>query len=89
MPECRIELINKFGLHARAASKVANTASRFRCDITLSRDGQEVDGKSIIGLMTLAAPCGAELLLKAEGIEAKEALKAVVDLIGERFGEGE
>ncbi len=89
MPECRIELINKLGLHARAASKLASTASRFRCDITLSKGGQEVNGKSIIGLMTLAAPCGTELLLRAEGSEAEEALKALVDLVGERFGEGE
>ena len=89
MPECRIELINKLGLHARASSKLATTASRFRCDITLSKDGQEVNCKSIIGLMTLAAPCGTEMLLKAEGSEAEEAVKAVVDLVGERFGESE
>ena len=89
MPECRLKLINKLGLHARAASKLANKASRFHCDITLSKDGQEVNGKSIIGLMTLAAPCGAELLLRAEGSEAEEALKAMAELVGERFGEGE
>ena len=89
MPECRLKLINKLGLHARASSKLANKASSFRCDITLSKDGQEVNGKSIIGLMTLAAPCGAELLLRAEGSEAEEALKAMAELVGERFGEGE
>ena len=89
MPERRVELINKLGLHARAASKLASTAGRFRCDITLSKEGQEVNGKSIIGLMTLAAPCGAELLLRAEGSEAEEALEAMVELVGERFGEGE
>ena len=84
-----IEIINKLGLHARAASKLASTAGKFSCKISITKDGKEVDGKSIMSLMLLAASQGTSLELSCEGADEAEALDAICDLIARRFDEDE
>jgi phosphotransferase system HPr (HPr) family protein len=78
---------NKFGLHARPSASFVQTASRFRSDIKVEKDGQEADGKSILDLMMLAAAQGTHITIKAQGEDAREALLALGDLIDGRFGE--
>ncbi len=89
MPEREVTIINKLGLHARAAARLVKLASTFGCDIVLERDGREVNGKSIMGVMMLAAGKGTRLKLRAEGEDAEQALDAIGQLIEDRFGEGE
>jgi phosphocarrier protein len=83
-----VEICNKLGLHARAAARFVHTASRFRSQIHLERDGQEVDGKSILGLLLLAATQGSRLRIVARGEDAEDAVAALADLVADRFGEG-
>jgi len=78
---------NKFGLHARPSASFVQTASRFRSAITVEKDGQVADGKSILDLMTLAAAHGTYITIKADGEDAQEALRALGVLIDGRFGE--
>jgi phosphocarrier protein HPr len=78
---------NKFGLHARPSASFVQTASRFRSDIKVEKDGQEADGKSILDLMMLAAAQGTHITIKAQGEDAREALLALGDLVDGRFGE--
>lgn len=80
---------NRLGLHARAAALLVQTASRFRSEVTVSKDGRTVNGKSIMGLMTLAAAQGSELEVTACGEDAAEALAAIRELIDDRFHESE
>jgi len=87
--ERRVRICNKLGLHARASAKLASEASRFACDISLLRDEINVNCKSIMGIMMLAAGKGSDLLLVAEGSDASDALDALETLINERFGEAE
>lgn len=82
-----ITIINRLGLHARAAAKFVNTASRFQSEIYLARDGREVNGKSIMGVMMLAASQGTNLVVTATGEDENEALEALEGLVQERFGE--
>lgn len=89
MVEHQITIVNKLGLHARAAAKFVQMAGRFRARIRLSRDGQTVDGKSILGILTLAACKGTNLLLRADGPDEAEAIDALSSLIDDRFGEGQ
>lgn len=84
-----ITIINKLGLHARAAAKLVNTASRFRSDVRLRRDSKEANAKSIMGVMMLAAGKGTEMVLEVEGPDETEAFRAMKDLIADRFGEAE
>jgi len=84
-----IEIINKLGLHARAAAKLVTTASQFRSEVTLERNGQRVNGKSIMGVMMLAASQGTRLTLEVDGGDEKAAVDALVELVNDRFGEGE
>lgn len=84
-----VTIINKLGLHARAAAKFVSVAGGFASDIKLARGERVVDGKSIMGVMLLAAPKGTELMLRAEGDDADEAVEALVALVGDYFGEGE
>lgn len=84
-----IEIINRLGLHARAAARFAATASRFEADITLVRDGDSVNGKSIMGIMMLAAGKGTVLRLIAEGPDAEAAVATLAQLVADRFGEEE
>ena len=83
----RITILNKLGLHARASAKFVSLASEFDSEITLKRNGQAVNGKSIMGIMMLAAAKDTELELCAEGKDEKKALGALADLVAGRFGE--
>ncbi|HGG60910.1 MAG TPA: HPr family phosphocarrier protein [Gammaproteobacteria bacterium] len=89
MPERKIAIVNKLGLHARAAAKFVAMASRYQCEIEVEKKGRVVNGKSIMGVMMLAAAKGSELTLKAHGDDAEEALAAMEALIENRFGEPE
>jgi phosphocarrier protein len=89
MPSRSLYIRNKLGLHARASARFVSTASRFGCDIRLRKGEIEVNGKSIMGIMMLAAAKGSELTLSAEGEDAEMALDALEDLVNDRFGEPE
>jgi len=80
-------ITNKKGLHARASAKLVEAAARFKSHITVSRDGQTVDARSIMGLMTMAAGLGSTIELAAEGADADEAMTAILALIEAKFGE--
>ena len=87
MIEKEIEIVNRLGLHARAAAKLVHLASGYRSDVTLSMNGEVVDAKSILGILLLAAGQGSKLLLRCEGEDEKEAMDAVTTLIADRFDE--
>ncbi|GAA0689508.1 HPr family phosphocarrier protein [Marinobacterium maritimum] len=89
MIEKRLTIINKLGLHARAAAKLVTTASQFQSDIRITRDSREIDGKSIMSVMMLAASKGTELQLSAHGEDEQAALEALEALINNRFDEPE
>ena len=89
MPSIDAAIINRLGLHARAAAKLTHVASGFQCEIWLSRSGRRVNAKSIMGVMMLAAGKGSKVTLEAEGGDADAALVALTKLIADRFGEGE
>jgi phosphocarrier protein len=78
---------NRLGLHARAAARLVQTVNRFRSDVTIERDGLEVNGKSIMGLLMLAAPQGSKINIAVKGDDAEQALAAVRQLIDDKFGE--
>ncbi len=80
-------IANKRGLHARASAKLVEAAARFKSHITVAKDGQCVDARSIMGLMLLAAPIGSEIEISAAGEDAKEALTAILALVEAKFGE--
>jgi len=82
-----VTVMNRRGLHARAAAKLVTTAERFSANVDVIRDGQSVSARSIMGLMMLGAGMGSTLELRAEGWDAKEALGAVADLIEAGFNE--
>jgi len=84
-----IDIINKLGLHARAAAKFVTTASQFGSDVHLAHNGREVNGKSIMGVMMLAAGQGARLTLTADGEDESEAVEALEGLVQDCFGEDE
>ena len=89
MPEREIEIVNKLGLHARASAKLTQTASSFPCEIWISRNGRRINGKSIMGVMMLAAARGSSIKLETSGLEEEAAMAALVALIENKFGEGE
>ena len=89
MVKQNIRVINKLGLHARAATKLVNKASSYDSEILLCHDGQQVDAKSIMGIMMLAASQGTELELVINGADEQSALDSIVDLFASRFGEDE
>lgn len=80
---------NKLGLHARAAAKLTQVASRFPCDVTVANGGQSVNAKSVMGLLLLCGAKGTELSVEADGEGADEAIRAIGELIEARFGEEE
>lgn len=84
-----VEIINKLGLHARAAAKLVKVASAFEANIDLEREGHKVNAKSIMGVMMLAASQGTTLTVGIEGSDEVEAMDAVLDLINNRFDEDE
>jgi phosphocarrier protein len=85
--EREVEIVNRLGLHARAAAKLVHTAGGFQSRVTLHKDGEEVDAKSILGLLLLAAGQGSRLTLRCEGEDEEEAMRAVTGLIANRFDE--
>ncbi|MCA3708683.1 MAG: HPr family phosphocarrier protein [Phenylobacterium sp.] len=85
----RVDIINKRGLHARASAKFVKTANGFDAEIRVAKDGAEVDARSIMGLMMLAAGPGCCIDITAEGPQAEVALAALVALVAARFGEDE
>ena len=89
MPSAEINIINKLGLHARASAKLTQLAGQYPCEIFLSKSGRRVNAKSIMGVMMLAAGIGSEVILETRGENAEEAMQALIDLINDRFGEGE
>ncbi|SDI12151.1 phosphocarrier protein [Pseudomonas flavescens] len=90
MPACEITIINKLGLHARAAAKFVGVAGRFPCQVRIGRGVESlVDGKSIMAVMMLAAGKGTAVHLATEGDREEEALQALIDLINNYFDEGE
>ncbi|AOU99039.1 phosphocarrier protein HPr [Acidihalobacter yilgarnensis] len=88
MAQTEVSIVNRLGLHARAAARLVSLASRFNAHIELERNGRRVNGKSIMGVMMLAAAQGSTLTLHAEGIDAEQALVEISALIADRFGEG-
>jgi len=84
-----ITIRNKLGLHARAAVKFVNTAHRFEAGVWIEKDGGEIDGKSILGILTLAATNGTEIALRIDGPDEEAAWDALAELIRNRFGEKE
>lgn len=89
MPAIRVTIANRLGLHARAAARFVQTAATFAAEIGVDKAGKRVDGKSIMGLMMLAASQGTELELSATGKDEEAALAALAKLVADRFGESE
>jgi phosphocarrier protein len=87
MTECTVQIVNKNGLHARPAAELVKTAGKFTSDVTIVRDDLEVNGKSIMGVMMLAAEYGASITLRAAGPDEAEALRALERLVASKFGE--
>jgi phosphocarrier protein len=84
-----VEILNKLGLHARASARLTQLASQFQSEVWLSRNGRKVNAKSIMGVMMLAASKGVVLGIETNGADEAEAMQALVNLIGNRFGESE
>jgi phosphocarrier protein len=91
MPSAKadIDIINKLGLHARASAKLTQTASAFQSEVWITRNGRRVNAKSIMGVMMLAAGQGSSVSVEATGADAEQAVAAILQLIGDKFGEGE
>lgn len=85
----KVTIINKLGLHARAATRLVNCASAFESELWVKNSEKTINGKSIMGVLTLAAGKGSRLEIKADGPDQEEALQAAIDLISDRFGEDE
>jgi phosphocarrier protein len=81
------KIVNRLGLHARAAAQLVQAANRFKSDVTVEKDGTEVNGKSIMGLLMLAAPQGVTIRISVEGEDASEAMETIGNLINDGFGE--
>lgn len=84
-----LPIINKLGLHARAAAKLVNTASLYKCHVTISKDEQSINGKSIMGVMMLAAAKGSTITITTDGEDEDKAMEAIEQLIANRFDEAE
>jgi phosphocarrier protein len=87
MIEREVEIVNRLGLHARAAAKLVHTAGGFRSKVQIVKDGEEIDAKSILGILLLAAGQGTTLTLRCEGADEEEAMRAITTLIANRFDE--
>ena len=88
LAERTLKIQNELGLHARAATKLVQLASKYPCEITVSKDGHEVNGKSIMGVLMLVASKGSTVTLRAKGDRCEEAVSAIAQLIEDKFGEG-
>ncbi|NWG86479.1 MAG: HPr family phosphocarrier protein [Hydrogenophilaceae bacterium] len=89
MLEREVEVVNKLGLHARASAKLTKLASQFQSEVWLTRESRRVNAKSIMGVMMLAAAKGTRLKLEVSGPDEAEATTALIELIADKFGEGE
>lgn len=89
MQKEKVEIVNKLGLHARAAAKLISTATRFESSVKIAKDGREVDGKSIMSVMMLAASKGTWIEITTDGADELDALSAITQLIADKFDEGE
>lgn len=89
MLEDTLTIVNKLGLHARAAGKLVHLTKTFSSDVSLAREAEEVDGKSIMAVMLLAAPLGTKIRVKVSGDDEEAAMAAIRALIADRFGEDE
>lgn len=82
-----LTILNKLGIHARPAAQFVRVSSRFQCDVTVEKDDEAVDGKSIMGLMMLAVGCGADIKVITDGSDEAEAMAALEELVNKKFGE--
>lgn len=82
-----VTLKNKLGLHARAAAKIVNVSSRYGSEVFLEKDGRKVNGRSILGILTLACPIGSLITVEADGLDAKDVMRELVELVENKFGE--
>lgn len=89
MIQQEVEIVNKLGLHARASAKFTQLAGKFKSEVWVSRNGRRVNGKSIMGVMMLAAGKGSKLMLETDGADERECFDAMLMLINDKFGEGE
>ena len=87
MPERTVQIVNKNGLHARPAAEIVKLAAKFKSEITVVKDDLDVNGKSIMGVMMLAAEHGSSITFRAEGPDAEQALDALATLVANKFGE--
>ena len=87
MTDCEVMIRNRLGLHARAAARFVHLASRYRSQVRVSRDGRVVDGKSIMGILLLAAAAGTTVTISADGLDEADAVDALCRLVGGGFGE--
>ena len=89
MVQVELEIVNKLGLHARASAKLTQMASKFKSEVWIMRNNKRVNGKSIMGVMMLAAGKGSRITLETSGEDEQECSTAITTLVAERFGEGE
>jgi phosphocarrier protein HPr len=87
MSSCEVSIRNQLGLHARAAAKFVHVATKFRAHINVARDNRVIDGKSIMGILLLAAPCGASITITADGPDESDAIAELCKLVASGFGE--
>lgn len=85
--EAVLQIVNEMGLHARAATKLVQLASHFQCEVFIEKEGQEVNGKSIMGVLLLVAVCGSRIKIRCVGADADACLQALTELVTHRFGE--
>ena len=85
--EKSVKIQNELGLHARAATKLVQLAAKYPCDIAIGKDGHEVNGKSIMGVLMLVASKGTTVTIRAKGEKAQDAVDAIAQLIADKFGE--
>lgn len=82
-----MQIINRLGLHARAAAQLVKTANQFTSEITVEKDGEQINAKSIMGILMLAAACGSRIIVTVEGEDATAAMKSIEELVNDGFGE--
>lgn len=87
MVEKTLEILNELGMHARAATKFVQLANHYKADVTIEKDGQQVNGKSIMGVLLLAASRGSQIIVRCDGVDAEQALTALTGLVADKFGE--
>jgi phosphocarrier protein len=83
----KMKIINRLGLHARAAAQLVKLANQFKSEITIEKDGESVNAKSIMGILMLAAVCGSDISVQIEGSDAEQAMTAIEQMVDDGFGE--